>query len=338
MEKIFLLLLLGYLVGSISPGYFFGRLIKGIDIRRFGNHNTGAANVYRLVGPFYGILTAVIDFAKAPLVYSVSIPQLHPDTAILIGLAAVLGHITPFYLGFKGGRGVASLVGLFLVSLFFSRSFYVLMLGLGIIFYTLLISEQVKERFSAPWRKLLKLSSIILPLSLIWLPQKITITIVGFLLTISLTFDFLRFLLPKLNQTYLSYKRLAKQKEEKRFSGYSFFLISAFLIFLFFPKEIAVISLTNFILGDTLVVFSPAMRFLPQVKTFGNRTLAGAIVIFVVSIIGGLFLQSLSPLVLSTKTVFLGAILTAFWDQLSFAIDDNLFVPLGTATSLLVLM
>src|SRR3989344_8121414 len=125
---------LGYLIGSVSPGYFFGRTIKKVDIRNYGNKNTGATNTYRTVGPIYGVITGIIDLAKAPFVYFLAvygvagITAQNPDIGILVGLAAVLGHVFPFYLGFRGGRGVASLDGLFLISLFFSSPAYSLLL------------------------------------------------------------------------------------------------------------------------------------------------------------------------------------------------------------------
>lgn len=55
METLFYYALLGYLIGSVSPGYILGRVIKHIDIRKFGNHNTGASNTFRVVGPVYGV-------------------------------------------------------------------------------------------------------------------------------------------------------------------------------------------------------------------------------------------------------------------------------------------
>ncbi len=62
MSEFYLLLLFGYLIGSLSPGYFFGRLVRGIDIRNYRNHNTGATNTYFIVGPVYGVIAGL--FAK----------------------------------------------------------------------------------------------------------------------------------------------------------------------------------------------------------------------------------------------------------------------------------
>ena len=105
--SLILILFLGYLIGSLSPGYFFGKFVKHIDIREFGNKNTGATNTYHVVGPIFGILTGIFDFLKSPFIYFLAVsgafflPSINPDLAILAGLAAVAGHIKPFYLRFE---------------------------------------------------------------------------------------------------------------------------------------------------------------------------------------------------------------------------------------------
>ncbi|MHA1295533.1 MAG: glycerol-3-phosphate acyltransferase [Promethearchaeota archaeon] len=91
-------LLIGYLLGSINPGYLFGRL-KGIDIREVGTKNAGTANVYKSLGLIYAIPTAFYDTLKGLLVvYLTSLIGADLFTAHLSGLFAILGHIFPFYL------------------------------------------------------------------------------------------------------------------------------------------------------------------------------------------------------------------------------------------------
>lgn len=330
MMEFLLLLILGYLVGSVSPGYFFGRLVKGIDIRTFGNKNTGATNTYHVVGPIYGILTGLIDFSKSALVYYFSLSQLKPDLAILAGLTAVLGHIFPFYLGFRGGRGVASLYGLNLAVIFFNRTIFGLFFLFGSIIYVLLVSK--RRSFEAPLRKILKLLGIALPFGLIFLPKIILLWIAGFLFSLFFFFDLLRFFHPKLSSWYLKISFLAKQKETRHFSGFTLFLFSTFLLFAFFSKETAVLSLTIFILADLMAPI--ASRYFLSIKTFPQRTLGGAITVFLTAFITGLFLQSLTSLSLSTERILFAAILATFFDQISFFADDNLLVPLGTALGL----
>ena len=138
-------LITGYLIGSFSPGHLLGYLFKGIDIRNFGNRNTGATNTYRTVGPVYGIMAGVVDFIKAPLSYylAFSFFNLGFDLAILVGLIAVVGHIFPFYLNFRGGRGIASLFGLNILVIFTNPSVFSLILLAGTVIFIIAISKRI---------------------------------------------------------------------------------------------------------------------------------------------------------------------------------------------------
>ncbi|MBI2852044.1 MAG: glycerol-3-phosphate acyltransferase [Chloroflexi bacterium] len=108
--------LLSYLLGSVPTGYIAGRLLKGQDIRRMGDGNMGAANVFREVGSGAGITVGVLDAAKGTLAVligqSFHAPQL---TVLLAGIAAVAGHNWPVFLGFRGGRGASTTIGVLLV-------------------------------------------------------------------------------------------------------------------------------------------------------------------------------------------------------------------------------
>ena len=344
MANFLLLLLFGYLIGSVSPGYFFGRLAKGIDIRKYGSGETGATNTYRVVGPAFGVIAGVLDALKALFIYYIAVSGfdflsfqgLSPDLAILPGLAAVFGHNYPFYLKFRGGRGAAALFGLNLVALYYVRSFWTLFLLAGSLVYSVIISEEREKVWSSPPGRLTaKLSALVLPLGFIWFSKEIAL-IAAVLLSASLFFDVVRLLAPKINFWYLKSKKFAKDKESRRFSGYTLFLLSAFLLFGFFPKDIAVISLVFFIVGDVL---APAgqLRYMPRQPVLGDKTLGGAMVIFIFSVIAGLFIQSLTNLTVSGRIIILGGFLTAVFDQFSIFIDDNLLVPLGTAAVLTLL-
>jgi glycerol-3-phosphate acyltransferase PlsY len=111
-----LVVILSYLVGAIPTAYIIGRINSGKDIRRVGDENAGAANAYRELGPGAGILVGIIDAAKGSVVIllaqAVNMPQLVVLTA---GLAAVIGHNWPVFLGFKGGRGVSTTIGILFV-------------------------------------------------------------------------------------------------------------------------------------------------------------------------------------------------------------------------------
>ena len=112
-------LLLGYLLGSIPSGYLAGRWCKGVDLRELGSGSTGATNVLRQVGKGPALVVFVIDVAKgaAAVQLASALTQGTPLgdwIAVLAGLTALAGHIWPVWLGFKGGKAVATGFGLFL--------------------------------------------------------------------------------------------------------------------------------------------------------------------------------------------------------------------------------
>ena len=112
-------LLLGYLLGSIPSGYLAGRWCKGIDLRELGSGSTGATNVLRQVGKGPALVVFVIDVAKGAIAVLLagSLTEgaaLSDWLQVLAGLAALAGHIWPGWLGFKGGKAVATGLGLFL--------------------------------------------------------------------------------------------------------------------------------------------------------------------------------------------------------------------------------
>jgi len=106
-----------YLLGSIPTSYIFGKILKGIDIREHGSGNAGATNALRILGTKWGILTMILDMAKGWLaVFLGRIVLDNPANWVLIALAlgAIIGHIFTIYLGFKGGKGVATSAGVFI--------------------------------------------------------------------------------------------------------------------------------------------------------------------------------------------------------------------------------
>jgi glycerol-3-phosphate acyltransferase PlsY len=105
------LIIIGYLLGSIPSAYIAGRF-KGIDIRRVGDGNVGAANAFREVGPIAGLLVILVDVFKG--VGAIFVAQAFTGSHLivfLVGIAAVTGHVWPVYIGFKGGRGEATAGG-----------------------------------------------------------------------------------------------------------------------------------------------------------------------------------------------------------------------------------
>ena len=127
--------LISYLFGSIPFGYLFTKILLKKDIRNVGSGNIGATNVLRTGNKSLGYLTLVLDIAKAvvPVIY---IKLNYPDLVYISALCAFLGHLFPIWLKFKGGKGVATFVGI-LISI---NIYYALVFG-TIWILTFLISK-----------------------------------------------------------------------------------------------------------------------------------------------------------------------------------------------------
>jgi glycerol-3-phosphate acyltransferase PlsY len=109
-----------FLLGSIPTGYLLVRVFRKQDIRSTGSGNIGATNVMRSGAKGLGILTLLLDLLKAFAAVKIAqhfapgAPGFPSDLAVAAGIAAVLGHVFPIWLRFKGGKGVASALGVFL--------------------------------------------------------------------------------------------------------------------------------------------------------------------------------------------------------------------------------
>ena len=133
-------LLLGYLAGAlIQAGYWMGKFNK-IDIREYGSGNAGTTNVMRTLGKKAGIITYLLDAFKAVLadlvIHFAIVPYTDiPEMLLFLycGLGIVLGHNFPFYLKFKGGKGIAASSGVVISLMFFPKyCFMFTVLGIGI--------------------------------------------------------------------------------------------------------------------------------------------------------------------------------------------------------------
>lgn len=110
------LVLVSYLAGGIPTGYLVARRIQGIDIRRHGSGNPGTANVYRTLGAKAGAITLFVDALKGylPVMAAKKIYPGMTGVLLLCGAAAIIGHDWTPFLGFRGGKGVATSAGVFL--------------------------------------------------------------------------------------------------------------------------------------------------------------------------------------------------------------------------------
>ncbi|MEO0131796.1 MAG: glycerol-3-phosphate 1-O-acyltransferase PlsY [candidate division WOR-3 bacterium] len=100
--------LVGFIIGSIPFGYLISKL-EGIDIRHYGSKNIGFTNVYRILGPKYAVPVLVLDMLKGFLPTFLSKP--FNNLAVVIGLGTILGHTFTPWLYFRGGKGVATTIG-----------------------------------------------------------------------------------------------------------------------------------------------------------------------------------------------------------------------------------
>lgn len=132
-----MMLIVAYLIGSIPTGLIIGKLFYNIDIRQHGSGNLGATNTFRILGKKAGIFVTIFDVFKGtiPALFPVIFNQsVHP---IIIGVAAVIGHVYPIYLKFKGGKAVATSAGVIL------GTNPVLFLIIAVIFFTLLYTTKM---------------------------------------------------------------------------------------------------------------------------------------------------------------------------------------------------
>lgn len=135
--QIALLLLIAYLLGAIPTGLIVGKLFFNKDIRKFGSGNLGATNTFRVLGKKAGIFVTIFDVAKGvlpaifPIIYDLDIH------GIWFGLTAIIGHVYPIYLKFKGGKAVATSAGVIL------GVNPVVFLIIAVIFFTLLFTTRM---------------------------------------------------------------------------------------------------------------------------------------------------------------------------------------------------
>jgi glycerol-3-phosphate acyltransferase PlsY len=140
------ILLVAYLIGSIPTSVWIGRSLFGIDVRDRGSKNAGATNAMRIFGWKAGLSVLIIDILKGWLAVNlIHLTNYYiPETGdfiefqLLLGIAAIIGHIFPIYVGFRGGKGVATLFGLVL-----AINPEPTMLCVGVFLVTLIITKYV---------------------------------------------------------------------------------------------------------------------------------------------------------------------------------------------------
>lgn len=112
--KLLLTIILTYLIGSFSSAYIIGKVARDIDIRSHGSGNSGTTNALRVMGKKFGALTFIFDFGKGILAAYIG-RLILGDIGILVGgFSAVIGHNWPIFIGLRGGKGVATSLGVLL--------------------------------------------------------------------------------------------------------------------------------------------------------------------------------------------------------------------------------
>lgn len=139
--KIILSIIAAYLIGSIPTAYIFAKIFKGIDIRSAGSGNVGATNAFRVLGKLPGILVLIIDIAKGVISTALLADfTTFPDMLVwrvVLGLIVVIGHNWTIFLRFKGGKGMATSLGV-LIGLALKTEGLILILGLLILIWLVL--------------------------------------------------------------------------------------------------------------------------------------------------------------------------------------------------------
>ena len=179
-----LIAILGYFLGSIPTAYIVGRVVKGVDIRRVGDANVGAANAFRHLGNKIGVAIGIIDAGKGSLAVLIAQAADMPQVVVLLtGTAAVIGHNWSIFLGFRSGRGESTTIGV-LVTLITQP---MLIVG-GVAVVTLLITRNV----------ILASAVLFIPLSLVCWWFEVSGMLVGYSIALPCLVGFTHFLRTRL--------------------------------------------------------------------------------------------------------------------------------------------
>lgn len=382
-----LALIIGYLIGSVSPSYFLGRILKKVDIREVGEKNAGATNVYKTLGLWPAIIAGIFDLSKGLL--SMYIAHLLGADEIMFysaGLAAILGHVFPFYLKFRGGQGAATATGMLLYFLYLllNRQFIslesILVLG-AIVLAILVITRQkgflaqvvmpvlfviiIKNYFLdnlvlfteiviaylfalniylsikkklfklknetlrqvVVWRTLLRPLGILIPIGNFYLSHSLVLWVIGLLTAAILLFDLIRLLSSKINFYFFNTTKIIfKQKEKKRLSSITLFLIANFVVILFFDKIIALAALSFLVFGDVFAKFF-GLEY-GKIKIW-NKTFEGSFAHLVACLISAYLIWLYTGA--DPSALIIGLLVATLVEAIPFNVDDNLTVAISSA-------
>ena len=144
-SEIIFFIVLAYLTGALPSSIWIGRLFYNVDVREFGSGNAGATNTFRVLGYKAGIPVLLIDILKGWIAVKYTLFLSHFllldssnidvffETQLVFGIAAVLGHLFPIYVGFRGGKGIATMLGI-LIAIHPPATFYSLVIFCIVLF------------------------------------------------------------------------------------------------------------------------------------------------------------------------------------------------------------
>ena len=139
MFKVIFCIIISYLLGNISGGMIFGKLLFNKDIRDYGSKNAGTTNALRVFGIKAGALTFIVDLLKSILACFIGMKLLGLNGVLLAGIFVVIGHNWPIFLNFKGGKGIASSFG-FIIFLDYKIAIVAIIMFITIVVLTKYIS------------------------------------------------------------------------------------------------------------------------------------------------------------------------------------------------------
>jgi len=203
-------MVLAYLAGSIPTGLWVGQRLRGIDIRNYGSGNLGATNAFRVLGKKLGTFVLLIDILKGvipvalfPRLVGISDPTAGQE--ILVGVCAIAGHVLSFFVNFKGGKGVATALGVFLAIAPFEMAI-ILVIGIAIIAITGYVSLASIT------------GAILLPIFLFMTNRDTVVLLVGMLISILILYrhrsNLVRLMQGRENRFYATTSTGPEQEEE----------------------------------------------------------------------------------------------------------------------------
>jgi glycerol-3-phosphate acyltransferase PlsY len=176
-------IIVSYLVGSVPTAYIFGRLLKNIDIRKFGSGNVGATNALRVLGKWPGITVLILDVIKGvlPVIFLGDFlllrSTLDPQAALIIlGLSCIAGHNWTIFLNFKGGKGMATTLGVLIGLAFRIADLKIILALLILIWLSVFLITRIVSLASL-------ISALALPVSMVLFKQSVILVITSLILS-----------------------------------------------------------------------------------------------------------------------------------------------------------